>query len=155
MITHKKMNLQKRIAVVAQEEYKTDLINWAYFNRATLSKHRLVSTAEIGRILEGTANSPVTKLEGSRNGGYSQLAKMISAGEIDLIVFFCNPFDAFIAEGEIKSLHMIAGKNNLVIATNKLSADFVISSALMDAQPGFNESVLVRTNAPKTDYSIN
>lgn len=138
MISSKKMNETKRIAVVVQEHFKAELINWAYFNRNVLHQHELIATGEMGTVLEGTTNTPVLKLASVQNGGYMQLASMIMGGEIDIIIFFSNPFEAHIAEGEVKSLHMIAEQNNIVIATNRGTADFVLSSSLMTkAHPVF------------------
>lgn len=131
MISSKKMKVRKRIAVVAQESFKAELINWAYFNRKVLNQHDLIATGEMGNVLEGTTNTTVIKLASAPLGGYSQLGRMIKEGEIDIIIFFCNPFEIHIADGEVKSLHMIAEKNNIIIATNRGTADFVLSSPLM------------------------
>ena len=131
MTNLKNMDLKKRIAIVAQENKKTELIEWSYFNKNLLMQHEIIAEGKAGDILEGTLNIPVLKLAGGPMGGYRQLASMISEGEVDILVFFWNA-ETLLEENDIKNLLHTAVGENILIAYNIPSADFIFASALMD-----------------------
>jgi methylglyoxal synthase len=126
------MNNKKRIALVAHADNRADLINWAYRNRHILSQHDLVATKRTGAMLEGTLNAVVTKLESGALGGHQQLAAMINDGQIDIIIFFYNPMEEGKNDSDVTALQQIAEDNSIIIATNRATADFILSSTLMD-----------------------
>ena len=82
---------KKRIAVVAHQNKKVDLINWSYYNKNVLMQHEIIAIGKAGNILEGTINIPVQKLMTGPFGGDQQLSAMIEEGKIDIIIFFSNP----------------------------------------------------------------
>lgn len=132
MTTIRTMNNKKRIALIAHADDRADLINWAYRNRHILSQHDLVATKRTGAMLEGTLNAPVTKLESGALGGHQQLGAMINAGQIDIIIFFYNPVEEGKNDEDVNALQQIAENNSIIIATNRATADFILSSSLMD-----------------------
>lgn len=79
---------RKRIAMVAHDHKKDDIIEWAYFNRDMLAKHELFATGTTGRLLEEKLDRPVRKLMSGPLGGDQQIGAMISNGEIDMLIFF-------------------------------------------------------------------
>ena len=116
----------KKIAVVAHEDKKTALIEWAYLNKNILSKHNLIATGTTGKILEGTLNVPVKQLLHGPSGGDKELSAMITDGELDAIVFFWNPTRQQPRhETDIKALINIAVTSDILIACNRAKADFV------------------------------
>jgi methylglyoxal synthase len=116
---------KKRIGVVAQDNKKTDLINWAYFNKRVLMNHELVAADTTGNILEGTLNTPVRKLASRPLGGDRELAALMSEGELDAIIFFWDPLESLKHDNGIKALVNKALTCNIVIASNRETADFV------------------------------
>ena len=126
------MNNKKRIALIAHADNRADLINWAYRNKNILSQHDLVATKRTGAMLEGTLNAPVKKLESGALGGHQQLGAMINDGQIDIIIFFYNPIEEGKNDNDVNALQKIAEDNSIIIATNLATADFILSSSLMD-----------------------
>nr|WP_246186168.1 methylglyoxal synthase [Phnomibacter ginsenosidimutans] len=83
---------RKRIAMVAHDHKKDDIIEWAYFNRDMLAKHELFATGTTGKLLEEKLDRPVRKLMSGPLGGDQQIGAMISNGEIDMLIFFGTPW---------------------------------------------------------------
>ena len=127
-------NLQptKRIAIVGDDHKEADLIEWAYFNRHVLMQHELVATGKGANILEGTVRKPVSKLPGEPLGGYRKLGSMIMEGMIDMIIFFSDAEAPMSNNTSMKRLINIAITHNIIIAINRPTADFLLSSVLMN-----------------------
>lgn len=125
------MNKIKNIAIIASPDNKTDLIEWSYFNKEALAKHQILALGSTANILEGTLNKKVNVLESGKPGEYSALRNLIEENKVDAVIIFDDA-------GEImhnRSLYSImetAIKNNIIIATNRTTADFVITSKLID-----------------------
>ena len=131
MTTSKKINKKKRIAIVIQDKYKAEFINWVYFNRATLVQHELIATGFTADLLAGTLNAPVRKLVSGSLGGHQQLSEMIVNCEVDIMIFFSDPFETDDQYEELKTLQAVAESCNIVIASNRVTADFIINSNYM------------------------
>ena len=134
MKSEKKINIKKRIAVVAHDSYKADLINWIYLHKGVLVQHDLISTKRTGDILEATSNHPVQKLSHGFSGGFAQLRSMILEGNIDMILFFWPTEEDTENRSIIISLQRTAVNSNIITAFNPATADFVITSLLMDKE---------------------
>jgi methylglyoxal synthase len=122
---------RKKIALVAHDNKKKDLIEWARFNRALLSQHELIATGTTGVMLEETLGTPVTKLQSGPLGGDQQIGARIAEGQIDFVIFFWDPLEPQPHDPDVKALLRIAVVWNVPVACNRASADFMISSPLM------------------------
>lgn len=131
MNTSRTMNIVKRIALVAHDNKKSDLMDWAKYNKDVLSQHLLVATGTTGRLLEQVLETPVQKLLSGPLGGDQQLGAMIAEGKLDVIIFFWDPMEAQPHDSDVKALLRIAVTWNMIIACNRTTADFVLTSVLM------------------------
>jgi methylglyoxal synthase len=138
------MEPRKRIALVAHDHKKHDLVEWAKFNRELLSAHRLYATGTTGAMLEKEIRLHIETLESGPLGGDQQIGAKISNGEIDFVIFFSDPLQAMPHDADIKALLRIAAVWNIPVACNRASADFMISSPLMSA--AYERVVNVYTN---------
>ena len=135
------MEKSKNIALVAHDKRKRDLKEWVEWNYSSLAKHRLVCTGTTGSMIEealekkiGDKNPSfeVVKLKSGPLGGDQQLGAMIAEGKIDIIIFLWDPMTTQPHDVDVKALLRIAVVYNIPIACNRSTADFVISSSLID-----------------------
>jgi methylglyoxal synthase len=131
----------KNIALVAHDNRKKDLIEWVEWNHLPLLRHRLICTGTTGRMIEAALTQKIggnhipfaiLKLKSGPLGGDQQLGAMIVEGKIDCIIFLWDPMTPHPHDVDVKALLRIAVLYNIPIACNRSTADFLISSPLMD-----------------------
>ena len=128
------MGHDKSIGLVAHDNKKRDLVEWAKFNRVLLAHHRIYATGTTGQMLEEELGFEVVKLQSGPLGGDQQIGAKIADGEIDFLIFFWDPLEPMPHDPDVKALLRMAVVWNIPIACNRASADFMISSPLMDAE---------------------
>lgn len=128
------MHKQKRIAMIAHDNKKEAMLAWARYNRELLAKHTLYATGTTGRILSEELNLKIQLFASGPLGGDQQVGAKIVDGEIDFIIFFWDPLEPHPHDVDVKALLRIAMVYNIPTACNRSTADFVISSALMDEE---------------------
>ena len=143
---------RKRIALVAHDNKKQDLLEWARYNRDLLAHHELFATGTTGKLLEEALKTPIVKLQSGPLGGDLQIGAKIAEGLIDFVIFFWDPLEPQPHDPDVKALIRIAVVWNIPVACNRATADFVISSPLMSsayqrALPDY-QAYLDRTRRP-------
>ncbi len=125
---------KKRIALIAHDNKKKDLVEWAVHNKTFLSQHELIATGTTGKLLEENLKRPVKKLLSGPLGGDQQMGALIAEEKLDLLVFFWDPMEAQPHDSDVKALLRLAVARNILIACNRTTADFILTSVLMNAE---------------------
>ncbi|MCI0510415.1 MULTISPECIES: methylglyoxal synthase [Chromohalobacter] len=128
---------RKRIALIAHDGKKPELLEWATRWRETLARHELVGTGTTARRVSDTLGLAVQGLMSGPLGGDQQIGTLITESRLDLLVFFWDPFAPMPHDPDVKALLRLAALWNIPVATNVASADFIITS------PAISQAVTV------------
>jgi len=129
-----KMKKQKNIALVAHDNKKEDLANWAKVNKGRLENHFLCGTGTTAKLIADTTELPIIAFKSGPLGGDLQIGSRIAEGNIDFIIFFWDPLEAQPHDPDVKALLRIAVLYDIPTANNRSTADFLLSSSLMDEE---------------------
>src|SRR5213082_3327248 len=119
-----------KIALVAHDDKKEDLLEWARYNKVLLKQHELYATGTTGKLLEQELGIEIHKLQSGPLGGDQQIGAMIAAGEIDVLIFFWDPLTSQPHNVDVQALLRLAVVWNIPVACNR-APDFMISSPLL------------------------
>jgi methylglyoxal synthase len=124
---------RRKIALIAHDNLKQDMLDWARFNRGTLAKHELLATGTTGALIADELGLPVHMFLSGPLGGDQQIGAAIAEGRVDLVIFFWDPLEPHPHDVDVKALLRIAVVYNVPMACNRASADYILSSPLMAA----------------------
>ncbi len=148
-----RMAYKKRIALIAHDNRKADLLDWARYNQGTLARHELYATGATGALLESELGLPITRFLSGPLGGDQQVGAALAEGRLDFVIFFWDPLEPQPHDVDVKALLRIAVVYNTPMACNRSTADFVLSSPLMEEEYERHNAALGRAGkrnaAPK------
>lgn len=141
--------IQKCIALIAHDNKKQEMIEWCLHNKKILEHHFLCGTGTTARMVSDRTGLPVRGFNSGPLGGDQQVGARIVDGKIDVVIFFSDPLTAQPHDPDVKALLRIAQVYDIPIANNRATADFIITSPLMDAPytrrlPNFHQQVAER-----------
>jgi methylglyoxal synthase len=156
------LGTRKRIALIAHDNRKADLLAWARFNRGTLAQHELLATGTTGALVSEELGLPVHRFLSGPLGGDQQVGAAIAEGRIDAVMFFWDPLEPHPHDVDVKALLRVAVVHNVAIACNRATADFVLSSPLMNqeyapsftAEPDASDELDQPDESSTTDFRL-
>ena len=122
---------KKNIVLIAHDDLKEQMLEWAKNNKKILLKHNLMGTGTTGSILKKELKLKIKCFKSGPLGGDLQVGAKIAEGKIDIMIFFWDPLSPHPHDVDVKALLRIGALYNIAIACNSTSADFVISSKMM------------------------
>jgi methylglyoxal synthase len=138
-----KMYPKKRIALVAHDHKKKELLEWAEFNKNILKEHELFATGTTGKMVSDATGIKIKRMLSGPVGGDQEIGAMIAERKIDILIFFWDPLEPQPHDPDVKALLRIAVVWNIPVASDKASADFLISSPLFHSE--YERKVILST----------
>ncbi len=125
---------QKNIALIAHDSKKEALAKWVEKNMDLLKGHFLCGTGTTARLIADRTGLPVRGYNSGPLGGDLQIGSRIVEGQVDFMVFFWDPLESQPHDPDVKALLRIAAVYDIPIASNRATADFLITSVLMNSE---------------------
>ena len=122
----------KTIALIAHDNKKSDIVNWAIKNKDTLAKYELCGTGTTAKLIAEATDLKVKRYLSGPLGGDQQIGAKVAEGKIDVVIFFWDPLESQPHDPDVKALLRIAVVYDIPIATNRATADYVINSAWLE-----------------------
>jgi methylglyoxal synthase len=123
--------MKKRIALIAHDNKKRELVEWTKYNRDTMLKSDVIATGTTGKMLEKEVGISVRCLQSGPLGGDQQIGALIAEGNVDILIFFWDPLEPLPHDQDIKALLRLAVVWNIPVACNRATADFIFASPLL------------------------
>ena len=123
----------KRIALVAHDNMKREMLEWATEHKDELKRHTLIATGSTGKLIADSTGLTIERMRSGPLGGDQQIGARISEADIDILLFFWDPLEPQPHDPDIRALLRIAVVWNIPVACNRASADFILSSPLIGA----------------------
>ena len=121
----------KTIALIAHDNKKAEMVNWAMKNKSVLEKYQLCGTGTTAKLVADATDLKVKRYLSGPLGGDQQIGAKVAEKKIDLVIFFWDPLESQPHDPDVKALLRIAVVYDIPIATNKATADYVIHSSLL------------------------
>ncbi|AGC67110.1 methylglyoxal synthase MgsA [Thermoclostridium stercorarium subsp. stercorarium DSM 8532] len=129
-----KIGKQKTIALIAHDNRKKDLVEWVKRRKEVLSRHFLCGTGTTAALITKETDLPVRAYKSGPLGGDQQIGALIAEGKVDFMIFFWDPLTAQPHDPDVKALLRIAVLYDIPVAMNQCTADFLITSPLMEEE---------------------
>ncbi len=129
------MRERLRLALIAHDGRKGDMLDWAIWNRELLARYQLWATRHTGEMVRDALGVKMNLLLPGPEGGDAQVAAMIARRQLDLVVFLWDPLVTQPHDSDVRSLIRLAVVHNVPIACNRRSADLIITSPLLETEP--------------------
>ncbi len=126
-----KTKKKKTIALIAHDNKKADIVNWAIKNKNTLEQYELCGTGTTARLIGEATDLKIKLYLSGPLGGDQQIGAKVAEGKIDVVIFFWDPLSSQPHDPDVKALLRIAVVYDIPIATNRATADYVIHSQLL------------------------
>lgn len=121
----------KTLALIAHDQKKAEIVSWAMKNKESLARFNLCGTGTTAKLVGDATGLEVKRYLSGPLGGDQQIGAKIAEGEIDAVVFFWDPLNAQPHDPDVKALLRIAVVYDIPIATNTATANYVITSTLL------------------------